>query len=72
VTLKKTKTTAGDSDQPVDVIQRPSAEVLYADELAMLAQSDTHPRPPGWRLSPRAVRTFILGDEGTRPLLTAR
>jgi len=43
-------------------MQRPPAEVLYADELARLAAADTAPRPPGWVLSPRAVRTFILGD----------
>jgi len=43
-------------------LQRPPAEVQYADELAKLSESDTLPRPPGWRMSPRAVRTFILGD----------
>lgn len=46
---------------PVDV-QRPPAEVLHADELEMLRAADVLPRPPGWRLSPRAVRSFILGD----------
>jgi MoxR-like ATPase len=44
-------------------IQRPPAEVLYAQELQRLAQSDREPRPPGWALSPRAVRDFIVGDE---------
>jgi MoxR-like ATPase len=43
-------------------VQRPPAEVLYADELEKLRKDDPHPRPPGWKLSPRAVRTFILGD----------
>jgi hypothetical protein len=43
--------------------QRPPAEVLYAAELESLRASDSFPKPPGWRLSPRAVRTFILGDE---------
>lgn len=43
--------------------QRPPAEVLYAAELEALRAGDTLPRPPGWRLSPRAVRRFILGDE---------
>lgn len=43
-------------------LQRPPAEVLYADELARLAESDKSPRPPGWRLSPPAVRSFLLGD----------
>jgi MoxR-like ATPase len=43
--------------------QRPPAEVVYAEELARLAAEDADAaRPPGWRLSPRAVRAFILGD----------
>lgn len=43
---------------------RPPAETRYAAELAALAANDPHPKPPGWRLSPRAVRTFILGSQG--------
>ena len=43
---------------------RPPAEVRYAAELAAIAANDPHPKPPGWRLSPRAVRTFILGSNG--------
>ncbi len=45
---------------PADTL-RPSAEVLYADELHALAEADTAPRPPGWKLSPRAVRSFLCG-----------
>ena len=41
---------------------RPPAELRYASELASLAAQDKHPRPPGWRLSPRSVRSFLLGD----------
>lgn len=44
-------------------VQRPAAEVRYADELARLAADDTGERPPGWALSLRAARRFILGDE---------
>ncbi|MEY9887894.1 MoxR-like ATPase [Catenulispora sp. MAP12-49] len=44
-------------------IQRPAAEVRYADELARLAAADDGERPPGWALSLRAARRFILGDE---------
>ncbi len=39
--------------------QRLPAEVLYAEELALLAARDSHPRPPGWALSPPAVRRFL-------------
>jgi MoxR-like ATPase len=37
------------------------AETKYAAELAALAAADSAPRPPGWRLSPRAVEAYILG-----------
>jgi len=42
---------------------RPPAEVVYAEELAALAANDSNARPPGWKLSPRAVRQFIVGAE---------
>ena len=47
-------------EQPT--LQRPPAELLYADELTRLAATDDGPRPPGWALSLRAARTFVLGD----------
>ncbi|QDY08250.1 AAA family ATPase [Micromonospora sp. HM134] len=40
------------------------AEHAYAAELAFLAAYDDGPRPPGWRLTPRAVVTFIVGSGG--------
>jgi MoxR-like ATPase len=40
------------------------AEHRYADEMAFLAAADTAARPPGWRLTPRAVVTFIAGSGG--------
>jgi len=42
-------------------VQRRHAEDEYAGELAALAGSDDRPRPPGWRLSPAAVVTYLLG-----------
>lgn len=47
-------------------ILRPSAEVLHREELAALEASDAHPKPERWRLSPRAVATFILGSRGQK------
>ena len=44
---------------------REPAEFRYAAELEALAKSDTGPRPPGWKLSPAAVRTFIVGSAGS-------
>jgi MoxR-like ATPase len=46
-----------------EAILRPPAEVLFADELHVLIEADEGPRPPGWRLSPRAVRHFICGGK---------
>jgi MoxR-like ATPase len=44
-------------------MQRPPAEVRYADELARLRDADTAPKPPGWALSLEAARRFVVGDE---------
>ena len=48
----------------LDAIRLP-AEVRYAGELTALQawdQSTGAAIPPGWRLSPKAVRAFIIGD----------
>ncbi|MBR1597681.1 MAG: AAA family ATPase [Lachnospiraceae bacterium] len=37
-------------------------EEAYKDELEALAANDSGRRPAGWKLSPKAVRTFILGS----------
>lgn len=45
---------------------RPPAEVRYAAELAVLRDADAASGaelPPGWQLSPRSVRAFVVGDE---------
>lgn len=39
-------------------------EDRHATELAFLAAYDNGPRPPAWRLSPRAVVTFVMGSAG--------
>jgi MoxR-like ATPase len=46
-----------------ETVLRPHAEQEYAGELARLAEHDDRPRPPGWRLSPWAVTTYLLGGE---------
>ncbi|ASO21146.1 MoxR-like ATPase [Actinoalloteichus hoggarensis] len=38
------------------------AEDAYREELAFLAGWDDGPRPPGWRLTPRAVVLFVMGS----------
>jgi len=53
--------TSKDTSTPA-ALQRPPAEILYADQLARLRAQDKDPRPPGWALSLKAARSFILGD----------
>ena len=61
--------TAGSTSRPEPAegrALRPAAEERWADELAVLAAADAESGaeiPRGWRLSPRSVRTFIVGDE---------
>ncbi|MDP9463657.1 MAG: AAA family ATPase [Actinomycetota bacterium] len=38
------------------------AERRFAHELASLLAADRGDRPDGWRLTPRSVRSFVLGD----------
>jgi MoxR-like ATPase len=49
-----------------DGYQVQPAEVHHAEELAFLAVLDQGPRPPGWRLTPAAVVTFVMGSAGER------
>jgi len=46
---------------------RAPAEILQAKELEALVAADKDPRPPGWKLSPKAVRSFICGSD--KPLI---
>jgi MoxR-like ATPase len=48
-------------DSRADAVVRRHAEEQYAAELELLGAEDRRPRPPGWKLSPWAVKTYILG-----------
>ncbi len=63
--VRKEDTTAVVSGGTV-ALQRPAAETLHAEELRHLHEEDRAPKPPGWQLSPKAVRTFLLGDESRK------
>ena len=52
-----------ENSTPPPRMVRPPAELVYGEELAALACNDNSSKPPGWRLSPRAVRQFIVGAE---------
>jgi MoxR-like ATPase len=57
---------------PAAGIQRPHAEQAYAAELEALANADERPRPPGWKLSPWAVTTYVLGGEVDGAVITPK
>ncbi len=45
-------------------VQSPPAEAQHRVELSFLAAWDDGERPPGWKLTPRAVVTFVAGSRG--------
>ncbi|PKL79022.1 MAG: ATPase [Candidatus Melainabacteria bacterium HGW-Melainabacteria-1] len=45
------------------LILRSHAEQQFGEELQVLAEADTHPRPPNWQLSPWAVASYLLGGK---------
>jgi MoxR-like ATPase len=47
---------------PAQVLRR-HAEQEYAEELTALREADDRPRPPNWRLSPWAVKLYVLGGQ---------
>lgn len=55
-----TKTTKAPDASPV---QAPPPEQVFANELAFLAKWDDGPRPPNWKLTPRAAVTFVVGSQ---------
>ena len=49
--------------QSQSTILRAPAESIYAEDLRRLGEKDKDPKPANWKLSPRAVRTFVVGDD---------
>src|SRR5579884_3306600 len=49
--------------EDAEAVLRQHAEQQFAEELAELAKVDDRQRPPNWRLSPWAVRTYLLGGK---------
>ncbi len=60
---QRIETEDGSAAKPLAEVLRPAAEVQFTEELRTLAEADKDPRPPGWKLSPRAVRTFVCGGK---------
>jgi MoxR-like ATPase len=60
---KKTPATtpATSAESPLQTKLRQHAEQEFAAELTALAAQDDRQKPPGWKLSPWAVKTYLLG-----------
>ena len=55
--------TSADNSPSPDGKLRLHAEEQFAAELAALAEVDQKQRPPNWKLSPWAVKTYLLGGK---------
>jgi MoxR-like ATPase len=51
---------------------RAPAEVLYAEEIEHLIKEDKYDRPAGWKMSPRAVLTYICGGKAGSKEITPK
>jgi MoxR-like ATPase len=47
----------------LNAVLRRHAEQEYAEELDELAKADDRQRPPNWKLSPWAVKTYLMGGK---------
>jgi MoxR-like ATPase len=68
---KKPDTTEATAANGGGMLRAP-AETLYAEELEQLAKEDKYPRPPGWKMSPRAVATYITGGKAGSMTVTPK
>ena len=57
--------------QALEIIRQP-AETEFSTELAALAEEDKRTRPPGWKLSPHAVATYVLGGKAGDVTVSAK
>ncbi|MEO7097282.1 MAG: AAA family ATPase [Polyangiales bacterium] len=64
MSTKKKSPEAAAPAAPSRAVQAPPPEEIYAEELAFLTAYDPGPRPPSWRLTPKAAVTFIIGSKG--------
>src|SRR5438128_809746 len=59
------------SPAPAEILREP-AEIRYADQLEALRQNDAETPPAHWRLSPRAVLTYITGGKALKAKLDGK
>ncbi|GAA4436745.1 ATP-binding protein [Bremerella cremea] len=51
---------------------RAPAEQMYAEEIETLIQEDKYDKPPGWKMSARAVHTYICGGKAGKLTITPK
>jgi MoxR-like ATPase len=69
------KATAAEPASPtagVENVLREPAEVRYADQLEALKQTDTETPPASWKLSPRAVLSYIVGGKPVKATMRGK
>ncbi len=59
---KKSTSSAASKTEPSSDLRAP-AEQMFAEEIEALIKEDKHDKPPGWRMSARAVHTYICGGK---------
>jgi MoxR-like ATPase len=69
--MAKSKVAPGDG-KPLSEILRVPAEELYAEEIEALVQDDKHEKPPGWKMSARAVHAYICGGKAGKLQITPK
>src|SRR4051812_32991108 len=70
--MAKTNTpTADKATRNGDVLRAP-AEELYAEEIEALIREDEHEKPPGWKMSARAVHTYVCGGKAGKREITPK
>jgi MoxR-like ATPase len=70
--MAKTKPASDGNGKPQGDILRAPAEELYAEEFEALIAEDKHEKPPGWRMSARAVHTYICGGKAGKLEITPK
>lgn len=59
---KKSTSSAANKPDPSGDLRAP-AEQMFAEEIEALIKEDQHDKPPGWKMSARAVHTYICGGK---------
>lgn len=52
--------------------QRLPVEQVYADDIAALIETDDHPKPTGWAMSPQSVVTYLMGGKAGSRVIEAK